>query len=196
MIVLQAVKAKIKISIVGKLNNILKLSAFLYYFKSNKGFSLIELIVVISLISIMLFVAIPKMQNVSLLDQTKKTSRFIIAKIQDLKAKSIQDHTKYILIIDIDTDSMWASNKIEEDELENSNKKKYKLPGNIKFSDVEFPKKGRIAQGKAHINFYPQGYSDKAIIHIQTDDDKIYSFLIEPFLSKVKLYKEYIGFEN
>ncbi|MBU1161919.1 MAG: prepilin-type N-terminal cleavage/methylation domain-containing protein, partial [Proteobacteria bacterium] len=50
-------------------------------FERIKGFTLIELIVVISLISIMLFFAIPRFQSNVLSDSTKEVSRWILLKI-------------------------------------------------------------------------------------------------------------------
>ena len=54
-------------------------------FERIKGFTLIELIVVIALISIMLFLAIPKFQSDIFTDSTKKVSRWIIYKVPALK---------------------------------------------------------------------------------------------------------------
>ncbi len=47
-----------------------------------------------------------------------------------------------------------------------------------------------------YICFYKAGYSDKAIIHIEDEDHYQVSFLIEPFLPNMKLYQEYVSFEE
>jgi len=62
--------------------------------------------------------------------------------------------------------------------------------------NVEYPEKGIVSSGQADICFYRAGYSDKALIHIQGDDEQKISFLIEPFLPKVKLYEKYVDFED
>ena len=46
------------------------------------GFTLIELIVVISLIGLMLFFSLPRLQNNPFIDDSKKSARWLIGKIQ------------------------------------------------------------------------------------------------------------------
>jgi prepilin-type N-terminal cleavage/methylation domain-containing protein len=48
------------------------------------GFTLIELIVVIALLGLMLFFSLPRLQNNPFLDDSKKSSRWLIGKIQSL----------------------------------------------------------------------------------------------------------------
>jgi hypothetical protein len=50
--------------------------------------------------------------------------------------------------------------------------------------------------GQADIYFNEKGYSDKAIIHLKNDDNEKFSFLIEPFLLRVRLYNGYTEFED
>ena len=53
-----------------------------------------------------------------------------------------------------------------------------------------------IIVSNADIYFNEKGYSDKAIIHLENDDNEKFSFLIEPFLLRVRLYNSYAGFED
>ena len=69
-------------------------------------------------------------------------------------------------------------------------------PDDIQVLDVEYPGEEIISEGRADIHFYKRGYSDKAMIHVENNDNEQLSFLIEPFLSKVKVYEKYEGFEN
>jgi hypothetical protein len=48
--------------------------------------------------------------------------------------------------------------------------------------------------GQTDIYFNEKGYSDKAIIHFENDDNEKFSFLIEPFLLRVRLYNSYAEF--
>ena len=50
-----------------------------------RGFTLIELIVVISLIGLMLFFSLPRLQNNPFIDDSKKSARWLIGKVQTLK---------------------------------------------------------------------------------------------------------------
>ena len=163
--------------------------------KSN-GFTLIELIVVIMLVSIMLFFSIPRFQGAVFTDNTNKVSRWVILKSRSLKEKASIEQRRYSLHIGIDTNSLWITHeKMTEAEVNKAVQNSYKLPEGIGIRDVEFPGQGKIEYGNTKICFYAKGYSDKALIHID-DKDNQYTFFIEPFLSQVRFKNEYVEFEG
>lgn len=167
------------------------------YLRENIGFTLIELIVVISLISLILFIAIPRFQSTVFTDNTKKTSRWIIGKVQSLKTRAVRDQNLYILHVSLDANKLWVSDgSMSEEELENAELQGYKLPDDVTLIDVEYPQNEIIALGTADIRFYQKGYSDKALIHIENSDSEQRSFLIESFLPRVKMFPDYVGFEE
>ena len=181
------------------------------------GFTLIELIVVMTLITIMLGFATPQLRSVLFVDGTKKTSRWMMITIPAIKTKAIREQELMVLGISIDQNNMWVvdpqpteteKNNAENDELsdlsdlENTDDLKeepakqniFKLPSDVHIVDVEFPNEDRISMGEVEINFYPQGYSDHAIIHVEDNDGHRFSFLIEPFLSNIKRIDDYVRF--
>jgi hypothetical protein len=83
-----------------------------------------------------------------------------------------------------------------EEALQSAETNGYKLPEDIKLLDVEYPDQEKISVGQADIYFNEKGYSDKAIIHLENDDNEKFSFLIEPFLLRVRLYNGYTEFED
>ena len=166
-------------------------------FERIKGFTLIELVVVVALISIMLFLAIPRFQSDFFTDSTKKVSRWIIYKVPALKENAFRKQKKYVLHVGIDSEKLWITHDgMSDEELQDAEMDGYKLPDDIKLQDVEFPDEQVISAGRADIYFYEKGYSDKAIIHMVHDDDNRLSFLIEPFLPQVHLYNKYVGLED
>lgn len=168
-----------------------------FSFKLNQGFTLIELIVVITLISLMLFFAIPRFQVDVLSDNTNKASRWIMLKVHSLKEKAVREQKLYVLHISLDSNRLWITSEImSQEELQAAEANGYELSDDINLLDVEYPDEEKISVGRADIYFYKKGYSDKAIIHISNDDNERRSFLIEPFLSHVRLYDKYIGFED
>lgn len=169
----------------------------MFCFKRINGFTLIELIVVIALISTMLFLAIPRFQSNFLSNSTKAVSRWILVNVPELKEKAQKEQKKYILHVDIDANNMWISRETTSDEGIQSEKiNEYQLPKDIKLLDVEYPGQQTISAGQAPINFDEKGYSDKAVIHIQNDDNERLSFVIEPFLRRVRIYQKYVGFSD
>lgn len=157
---------------------------------------MIELVVVISLISIMLFFAIPRFQGSVLTENTKKFSRRLITTIRSLKAAAVRDQTDYKLNVDLDAGKFWVTRATMSDEERlKAEQDGYRLPDDVRIVDIEFPLNEKITGGQVGINFYAGDYSDKAIIHIEDDRRRQQSFLIEPFLPGVKLYDEYFEFE-
>jgi prepilin-type N-terminal cleavage/methylation domain-containing protein len=164
--------------------------------ENNNGFTLIELIVVMALLSIMLTFSIPRFHEALFLDDTKTSSRWIIGKVRSLKEMSIRNQKQYVLHIDLDTQRVWESDEsMSAEDLESAALNAHALPGDIKILDVEFPSAGRLASGRADITFYKAGYTDKALIHMKEGDNP-FSFLIEPFLTKVKLLEKYATFDD
>jgi len=165
--------------------------------KRIKGFTLIELIVVIALLSIMLFFAIPQFQSNVLTDSTKKVTQWILLKIPYLKEKAAREQIRYILHVDLESNRLWITHEsMSQEAIQSSEQDGYKLPDDIKLMDVEYPDQGKISAGQTSIYFNEKGYSDKAIIHLENDDNERFSFLIEPFLGQVLLYNRYVEFEG
>jgi len=193
----------IRISIVGKLNRFLASKS-----NNDHAFTLIELIVVISLISIVLAFALPKLNISFVTDHQRKLSAWIVLTVKSLKENALREQIPYVLYLDFDNQQMWAAKDApaeeknqEEAASETSGKEKeipqenkYLLPQGYKLMDVAFTDDEKIREGIVPIHFYPKGYSDKAIIHIQDADDNRYSYLIESFLPHVKIFEEYIEF--
>ena len=162
--------------------------------RSNSGFTLIELAVVIFLIGVTLLFAAPRLPETLLSEPSKSASRWIILKVQSLKNQSVKEHKQFMLHADINTDRFWSTSESmsEEEKLEAADKG-YQLPGGLNLVDVTYPDGEKASSGQVDIRFYEKGYSDRAILHIDDDEDKI-SLQIEPFLSRVKYYDSYVEF--
>ena len=96
----------------------------------------------------------------------------------------------------MDTHRIWDTHEsMSEENLEDAALDAYELPGNVRIAEVEFPIGGKIISGRADIRFYITGHTDKALIHLD-DGDRQLSFLIEPFMTKVKVFEKYASFED
>ncbi|MGE0082837.1 MAG: Tfp pilus assembly protein FimT/FimU [Desulfococcaceae bacterium] len=163
----------------------------------SRGYTLIELIVVIALIGVMLSFALPRFQGSVLTDGTRKLTRRIIMQVQQLRQNAIRSRTMHTLHISPDSRKMWITNDtMSEEDAGAAAEGGDEFPEDTDVSDVEYPDGERVSYGEALIRFSPKGYSDKVIIHLENSDGDIKSLLIEPFLPNIAIYDEYKGFED
>ena len=158
------------------------------------GFTLIELIVVMAILAVVMAIAIPPLQNNLVVDHVKKAGRWIILKVPTLKERAVREQKTYRLHIDLDDDRLWISHAaMDEEQILEAARQGFELTGDLELVDVEYPDAQTITSGLAEIRFHPQGYSDRAIIHLKEDDQRI-SFQVEPFLSNVIMVEDYVSF--
>jgi prepilin-type N-terminal cleavage/methylation domain-containing protein len=163
--------------------------------KKVGGFTLIELIIVMLLISILLSVAIPRFESGLLEDPTKKITRWMIMTTRFLRSQAIQHQKLEALVIDIDNSKLWVIDEgMDEQTQAASAQKAFKLPGGVRIVDVQFEQSDRMNSGTIEIHFYPAGYSDSSIIHFEDDDAHRFSIMVQPLLPKVKFFNEWLNF--
>lgn len=161
--------------------------------KCKRGFTLIEVMVVMLLISIVLAVVVPRFEGGPLQDPMKKFSRWMINTVRELRSAAIQKQETQTLVVDISNQRMWITREsMSEEELEAAAEKAFSLYGAIKIVNVKFPGEDAVSTETVGINFYPAGYSDRAVIRLQGDDAERLSFLLEPLLPKLKVFEEWI----
>lgn len=163
----------------------------------DAGFTLIELTVVMALISIMFFVTLPRIKRDIFVDQTKKTSRWLLTSVRYLKEASIRDQTDYSLHVDMDNGKLWVSATLKaEESQEKSEISGLTLVDGIRIRDVAFAGNRKMAYGVAQIQFYAKGYSDNAMIHVVNENDRELSYHIPPFLPHMKILEDYVDLED
>ena len=160
----------------------------------NRAFTLIEMIVVTALISIMLAVAIPRLEGGLFSDGGDETARWIIANVNRLKEKAVLDQKTYLLNVSPDIQRMWVTSADMSDaDADTAREEGYRLPRGVNIDHVTFGRDDRESTGTIPVGFYPQGYSDKAVIRIRTNDGERMAFFIEPFLARVELVRGHEG---
>lgn len=159
----------------------------------SNGFTLIELMIVMLMISIILAVAIPRFDANALQNPTKKVTRRVINTVRALRGLAVQKQQIQLLTIDMDNQRFWMANAaMDEPAMAAAVEKAFELPKSIRFMEIQFRDRDPVTSGLATIFFYPAGYSDHVVIHLQNDDRDRFSYMVEPLLPKVKLLEEWI----
>lgn len=195
----KAAKVKMPISRAGTSNN------------SNSGYTLIELSIILILLGIMLLFAVPKLGNredISL----RSTARELAGTIQSLFDESILNKTSYQLVFEItenryliiekkqDKESLKpeepedvtkSSEQSDVSEVIDVTNRYKKLPEKIFIKDITTETINKAVEGRVTLEFFPDGFMDKGIIHI-SNGKKDYTLTTTPLTGKVKVLEGYV----
>ncbi len=182
--VFPAVMERTEMSTVGSLNKSKKIS----------GFTLIELIVVISIVGTLLLFSFPLFSDLNLFSSSKGGEGDLVRLINDLKKRAVAQNIDFSLHMDRGSGMIWVADDTMDDEArEAAEEKGVHLFEDLSLLDVEFPGSKQENTLKYQIRFRSEGYSDFALIHLTKGEKKI-TLKIEPFLSQVQLIWRHIYF--
>ncbi|MEK6679138.1 MAG: prepilin-type N-terminal cleavage/methylation domain-containing protein [Nitrospirota bacterium] len=164
--------------------------------RSEKGFTLIELIVVIALVAIFFSFAIPKLGDVTEAD-LRRNIRHLTGTISYLRDEAMMKKREFRLNYNIAMNEYWATEVVksgtqaEVKRLETVFVNKNRLHGDIRFKDIVIlGHQGSVEE--FFTQFYPNGWVEKTVIHLQKGEDKHYTLIVMPLTGKVKVYEGYI----
>lgn len=171
------------------------------------GFTLIEIIVVICLISLMLVFSFPRLSGFLSVNNKNKLVRWMIIQRTVLKTKAVQEQKPYLLRVDISGDrlqtmarpadgaepeSLFGEEKTGDTD-KNHVDGQFDCSGGLEIVGVVRPDGETVMSGTVDILFSEKGYCDRVIIHMREGNDR-FSVYIEPFLPQVDVYAGHIKF--
>lgn len=164
---------------------------------ASGGYTLLELLVVIALMSILLFFTVPKFEGRVLSDNNRAAYRWITHTVRDARQRAQASRSALVLHVDVDRGAFWLTDgAADEESIQEAMTQAHTLPEELRVADVAFPDGRKVVTGRAAIHFSDQGYADKAAIHLVEDDERYVTFLIEPFLPRLRQYQEYVDIDG
>ncbi|MCJ7684085.1 MAG: type II secretion system GspH family protein [Desulfobacteraceae bacterium] len=165
-------------------------------FRDKRGYTLVELIVVIVLIGLVLTLAVPRLRNALLTDNLKGTARKMIGIISNLRNEAIREQRDYLLHFDLGANRFWVSyGSMTDEERTVAREKGSNLPVDIHIDDVWIKGEGKMVEGVIRIRFTRRGYTQKSAIHLSSEGGRKLTLVLSPFLGKVKVINKYVGFD-
>ena len=163
---------------------------------NDRGYTLIELIVVIVLLGLMFGLAVPKFRQAVLSDSLNATSLRVIGLIEDLREKAVSDQVVYILHLDLREKKLWAfAGTASEEEQETARARAYQLPADVDIEDIWSWSGGKLYD-EATIRFSKKGYIEQSMIHLKSEDGRQLSLELSPFLGSIKIHQGYVDFDR
>jgi Tfp pilus assembly protein FimT len=161
----------------------------------SRGFTLIELMVILLVMTIVFSVTIPRLESNLFQDPQKRTTRWLINTVRALRSTAMVKQNSQILVVDLDEKRFYIVDaQMDEEAKAEAAKRGFQLPGSLHIIDVQYPGKERVGIGSAEINFYPGGFSEQAAINMQNDDDERFCYKVEPLLPQIKVIEEWIRY--
>ena len=153
----------------------------------NRGFSLIEMVVVLVLISLSIALITPSFSRFSQRVELKATAQRVSGSLRYFRSESIQKGKVYQIIFDSGTGEI-RIRALEKEEREGERKQeegkkgtegakapemRYPLPGGIQIKEVKIPSP-EFPSDLPTIEFYPTGGSNGGAILLEIQDQKGY----------------------
>jgi len=161
---------------------------------TNRGYTLIELSVVVLLIGMMLLIAVPRVRDAVLADDLKTATRRLVGASRELKNEAIREQVDYLLHLDLAHPGFWVySADTTPEKLAEIRKKASPFAEGVKITDFIRPGEEKQTEGDAEIRFHRQGYVDPAVIHLKKDDRE-FTVVFQPFLDTVTVYEQYVDY--
>jgi prepilin-type N-terminal cleavage/methylation domain-containing protein len=157
--------------------------------RDEKGFTLIELIVVTALIGIMLSISIPSLRNSFFTDPLKATTRKVIGLVTGVRELAVRSQQPYLLHISRLENRIWYEPEIKEKENPDSGNEKtgdsegeLLFPESVKISGMVVEKDAIASQDQTVIWISKQGYMNETLVRLEDADGNHLNVQFHPFL--------------
>ena len=165
--------------------------------RNEQGFTLIEMVVVMALISILTAFALPKIRSSLFTDELRGTARRFIGLVAETGQEARSKRSPLLLRFDREQHRFTTSSAttiFENNEAEQSTG--MKVPESVEIIDVATAHGGTKNSGELAIRFSPRGYVDKTVVHFRDDDGEELSVIISPFLGVTRVLEGYIALDD
>src|SRR6185295_7533728 len=160
---------------------------------NERGFTLVELIMVMALLGMVFGLVWPRLGGAG---TAATASRQLIGMIRTLYVTAPAGQKIYRLYLDMDARTYWAMTVDPDGERapsEPSLAQRMSLPRDVRFNDMTTVAQGKVAVGRAMIQFFPVGRTERSVIHLSDESQSTLTLVLNPLTGMVQVldgYKE------
>ena len=165
--------------------------------RQERGFSLIELTVVIVIIGLTMAITMPRFRSGLLSDHLKASTRRVAILITSLSKKAVREHKDYLLYFDFAENRYWTENSgLTEEGRLIAREQAVNLPENVRLLDIM--KKGDEIRttGEVSLMITKKGYLQPATIHLGSDQGRVFTIYLKTFAGKAEILDGYVEIEE
>lgn len=179
------------------INRFMGLEGSVRYLKKNKGFSLIEMVIVLVIASFILATVTPSLfKSLANLEQRTAINK-LTTTLRYARSQAVTMKQPYQVYLDLTSYSYWLAPVEGPDPASSSNPAKEievpatatPLEAQLKIEKVLLGPKKEITSGTAAIVFYPRGDSSGGEIILKDSYNILHTIVVDPLTGKVKLKK-------
>jgi prepilin-type N-terminal cleavage/methylation domain-containing protein len=162
----------------------------------SNGFSLIELIVVIIIISVSIAYVVPKIEATTRINLDETARRLAgaiifarneaIFKKKNLRIKYEIEENKYSIKEIVRTSIGYMQEDYGEEELTT-----VELEEGVSFMDIDTQYSGKTGFGSTYTHFFTSGMVEKTVIHLENEDDVVKTLLVNVLTGEVDIKDDY-----
>lgn len=164
--------------------------------REENGFTLIELMVVIAIISISMFVVIPKIESNTKMN-LDKSARRLAGAIIFVRNEVIFKNKKFRIKYDIEENTYSIDELVKtsmgfvDEEYEAKEITTVSFEDGVSYMDITTEYGGRLNFGKTYTHFFPTGMVERTRIHIKNENDDIKTLDVNVLTGEVDIFDKY-----
>ncbi len=162
----------------------------------GSGFTLMELIVVMVLLSLLTTFAVPRIRTSLFTDQLKAGGRRLIGLISETGQEARRSHRAWQIVYDPGEHRFSARADGDEAAAESHSIRPITLPDGVRVVDITTARGGTRNEGALRLHFSARGYVDQTLVHLADDSGRNLTLAISPFLGAIRIYDSYLDMDQ
>ncbi len=160
---------------------------------NEQGFTFLEISLVVLIFGMVLFFAAPRI-SLLLEGDISSVHKDLIALSTYLRDEAMSKRHLYRIAIDIENSRYWVEilkgRIFEKDEKALS--KEGNLGDELRILDLQYSDGQRITEDNGYIYYYPTGFMEPVILHLEHTSKKRYSLIFHPLTAEINLEEGYM----